>query len=396
MGCVINLIADRVIKGRIYPAMARHEARPYTAGWRQFGQHWPYTTPVRMQEYCEKHDVTIKIFDIDKFDSPAFYPVCLGFFDFAIDYFSLLPSKVSAALIKGAVKVLFLYHEGDNPRNIKNRLDALCRQHSLPITCYVFVSANSTADTLPGFVTFHDFELWYYQRNSNTPATEIHSGYRSKDFTALCRLHKWWRAVGMADLWRHQVLDNSYWSYCEAPTDSAISDCPIEVDLIPQLRWSIDKFLQQVPQFSDSSSQEERNNHSVTDTRYHSDAYCNIVFESQFDVDGSNGVFLTEKTFKPVKHGQMFFVAGPAGSLATLRSLGYEVFDGILDNRYDLEPNATRRWQLLVEAIKTAKPKLAELHNQSVPMLHHNQKLFQANKQQRLNTLIKKIHEQHS
>jgi hypothetical protein len=92
----------------------------------------------------------------------------------------------------------------------------------------------------------------------------------------------------------------------------------------------------------------------------------------------------------------MFFIAGPAGSLATLRSLGYEVFDGILDNSYDLESNATRRWQLLVEAIKTAKPKLAELHNQSVPMLQHNQKLFQANKQQRLNTLIKKIHEQHS
>ena len=36
----LNLVADRVIRGRIYPALARHEAVPYTQGWREFGQHW--------------------------------------------------------------------------------------------------------------------------------------------------------------------------------------------------------------------------------------------------------------------------------------------------------------------------------------------------------------------
>ena len=44
---------------------------------------------------------------------------------------------------------------------------------------------------------------------------------------------------------------------------------------------------------------------------------------------------LTEKTFKPIKHGQMFFVAGPAGSLQVLRDLGYRVFDSVLDNNQD-------------------------------------------------------------
>lgn len=391
----LNLVADRIIKGRIYPAMTKHEARPYTAAWRQFGQHWPYTTPVRLQEYCVQHNVSLKIFDIDSFEQPAYYPVCLGFFDFDIDYFALLPKKVFSKLCDQSIKILFLYHEGDNPQNIKNRLDLLCTNHSLSNTCYIFVSANSAADRLPGFVTFHDFELWYYQRNLNVEPTPIHSDIRSKDFVALCRLHKWWRAVAMADLWRHQLLDNSYWSYCESPTDNNISDCPIELDMIPQLRWSVTKFCEQVPQYSDSMPQDERNNHSITDHRYHRDAYCNIVMESQFDVDGSNGVFITEKTFKPIKHGQMFFIAGAAGSLQALRDLGYEVFDNILDTSYDLEPNATRRWQKLVEAIKAAKPELHNLYGRALPMLAHNQQLFVANKTARLNTLIEKIHAQH-
>lgn len=391
----LNLVADRIIKGRIYPAITRHEARPYTAAWRQFGQHWPYTTPVRMQEYCIQHNVALTVFDIDSFEKPAFYPICLGFFDFGIDYFALLPQKVFSRLIDKSIKLLFLYHEGDNPRNIKNRLDQLCANHSLSTACYVFVSANSAADQLPGFIAFHDFELWYYQRNLNVEATPVHGNSRSKDFVALCRLHKWWRAVAMADLWRQELLDNSYWSYCEAPSDNNISDSPIELDMIPQLRWAVTKFCQQVPHYSDSLPQHERNNHSITEHRYHSDAYCNIVMESQFDVDGSNGVFLTEKTFKPIKHGQMFFIAGAAGSLQALRNMGYEVFDNILDNSYDLETNATRRWQCLVESIRKAKSQLAQLHQQAVPMLIHNQQLFLANKQQRLNTLIKKIHEQH-
>lgn len=391
----LNLVTDRLVKGQMYPALATHEARPYTPGWRQFGQHWPFTTPVRMQEYCAQHQVSINICTIEHYALPAYYPICLGFFDFTIDYFALLPSTVFSKVAHSDLKVLFLYHEGDNPRQIKNRLDSLCRSHQLPDTSYVFVSANSAADSLPGFVCFHDFELWYYQRNLHTPATEIHTNARNKDFTVLCRLHKWWRAVAMADLWRQNLLDNAYWSYCEAPTDDHIHDCPIELDMIPQLRWAVSKFCQQLPHYSDSAPQEQRNDHSITDQRYHSDAYANIVMESQFDVDGSNGVFLTEKTFKPIKHGQMFFIAGAAGSLQTLRNMGYEVFDNILDNSYDLETNATRRWQSLTESIAKARPKLAQLHQQAVPMLMHNQQLFLANKQQRLNTLIKKIHEQH-
>lgn len=391
---VLNLVADRTIKGRIYPALTKHEARPYTQPWREFGQHWPYTTPLRVQEYCQQHGVEIQIFSIeDELPANTYYPICLGFFDFNIDYFSLLPEKVKFKLFLGHIRLLFMYHEGDNPRTIKNRLDTLCSQHNLPASSYVFISANTAADQISGFVTFHDFELWYYQRNLETQPLPVHTDVRNKEFTVLSRLHKSWRAAAMADLQRNHILDNSYWSYCES--GGLENDCPIEIDLIPQLRWITQKFLDNAPYNSDELPQDQRNNHAITESKYHTDSYCNIVLESQFDVDQSGGAFITEKTFKPIKHGQLFFIAGAAGSLAALRDLGYRTFDSLLDNSYDLETNHTMRWRKLVEAIKLARPNLHNIVTEAYDDIVYNQQLFVASKAQRLNRLLEQIHEQH-
>ena len=391
----LNLIADSVIKGRIYPALTQHQARPYTQAWREFGQHWPYTIPLRLQEYCNQHNVAINIYNInDSFPENTFYPVGLGFFDFSIDYFSLLPPLVFDKVKQRRIRVLFYYHEGDNPGRIKQRLNALCATHALPDDCYVFVSSNSAADRLPGFVTFNDFELWYYQRNLDTPALPVHNNVRSKEFTCLSRLHKWWRATVIADLYRKGILENSFWSYCE-PATGEDSDCPIEVDLISRLRYDRTKFLESAPYFCDDLADNDRNNHAVTVTEHYTDSYCQIVLESQFDVDQSGGAFITEKTFKPIKHGQLFFIAGGVGSLQALRDLGYRTFDHLLDNSYDNIPNPTQRWQKLAESIAKARSNLPELFSAAKQDLEHNQQLFLANKSQRLNTLIEKIHEQY-
>jgi hypothetical protein len=390
----LNLIADQIVKGRIYPALARHQARPYTQAWREFGQHWPYTTPLRLQEYCNQHSVPINIFSIhDVLPSNTFYPIGIGFFDFDIDYFELLNDDVQQRLRHGDFRLLFYYHEGDNPARIKDRLDALVEQHCLPADCYVFVSANSAADELPGFVTFHDFELWYYQRNLASEPLHIHSEPRERDFTCLSRIHKSWRATVMADMWQNGLLDNSYWSYCET-AENDDHDCPIEIDMI-SVRSKREQFLAGAPYISDELDFDQRNDHSVLVPKYHANSYCNIVLESQFDVDQSSGCFITEKTFKPIKHGQMFFVAGGAGSLQALRDLGYRVFDGVLDNRYDQEPNHTFRWIKLCESIQAAKKMLPELFEQCRADIEHNQQLFQSSKAGRLNKLLESINEQH-
>jgi len=390
---ILNLVADRVIKGRIYPALAQHEARPYTQAWREFGSHYPYTVPLRLQEYCDHHSVKLGVFGVaDPLPENAFYPIGLAFFNFDIDYFDLLTPEITQLVKNQRLQILFYYHEGDNPVRIKQRLDELAAAHHLPNRCYVFVSDNSAADAIPGFVYFDDFELWYYQRNIGSPSLPVYRQPRCRDFTVLNRLHKSWRATAMADLERSGTLTNSYWSYCES--GQLDTDNPIEIDSIDGLRAATEQFLERAPYEIDHLDQSQRNNHSLVDFRYYSDSYCNIVMETHFDADQSGGTFLTEKTFKPIKHGQMFFIAGPAGSLQALRNLGYRTFDSVLDNSYDEIQDNTQRWQALKQSLVQAKHNLIEIFNTAVPDIEHNQQLFQQLKTQRLNTLIGKIHEQ--
>lgn len=388
----LNLVADKTLKGRIYPAFAQHEARPYTQGWREFGAHYPYTIPLRLQEYCDHHGVEISIHNIDNFPKGSYYPIGLGFFDFGIDYFALLPEKVFSAVFSNELKILFYYHEGDNPQRIKTHLDTLASVYKLDSNCYKFVSANTAARNIPGFVYFNDFELWYWQRNEHTPAYAIHNEPRKHDFTVLNRLHKSWRATAMADMHRHKLLDNSYWSYCETG-DIVDADNPIQIDQFAQLRYDTQKFLAGAPYFSDTLSMAERNNHSIQEPKYYKDAYCNIVMETHFDADGSGGTFLTEKTFKPIKHGQLFFIAGPAGSLRLLRDMGYRTFDSVLDNSYDRIEDATQRWAKLLDAIQQANHRIAERFEAARADIEHNQQLFVAKKTERLNILLEQLNE---
>jgi hypothetical protein len=390
----LNLVADRTVKGRIYPALAQWEARPYTQSWREFGNYYPYTVPFRPQEYCEHHGVKINIYQAtDVLPNECYYPIGLGFFDFNIDYFGLINTALCNRIRQGDLRVLFYYHEGDNPERIKHRLDQLALDHQLLPDCYVFVSANSAADQLPGFVYFADFELWYWQRNHGQPPLAVHSEPREREFTVLNRLHKSWRATAMADLQQQGILDRSYWSYCE--TGALDNNNPIEIDLIDRLRSATEQFLSHAPYVSDELGQTERNNHAVTQSKYHVNSYCNIVMETHFDADQSGGSFLTEKTFKPIKHGQLFFVVGAMGSLQALRDLGYRTFDAVLDNSYDRIENNTQRWARLRASIQQAQHRLEDRFTAALSDIRHNQQLFQQLKTQRLNTLLEKIHEQH-
>jgi hypothetical protein len=389
----LNLIADRTVRGKIYPALARHQAEPYTQSWREFERHWPGTVPFRPQEYCEHHGIRLNIFGLtDSWPADAFYPIGLGFFDFDIDYFELLPQRVFTELQHSHIRILFYYHEGDNPLRIKQRLDALVAQHKLPQHCYRFVSGNNAAGDVEDFVYFADFELWYWHRNHATAPLAIHNQPREREFTALNRLHKSWRATIMADLLQYHVLDNSYWSYCEFGT-LVDADNPIEIDSFGSLRLAAEQFLKSAPYFSDELDQAERNNHANLVSKYFANSYCHIVLETHWDADQSGGVFLTEKTFKPIKHGQMFFVAGPAGSLQALRDMGYRTFDHVLDNSYDLEANNTDRWQMLRQAIQQAQFDLPQLFDQAIADIEHNQRLFLAPKTDRLNILLEHLNE---
>lgn len=293
------------------------------------------------------------------------------------------------------IRLLFYYHEGDNPFNIKARLDDLCRWHKLPTDCYRFVSGNTQADHIQGFVWFPDHELLFWHRNRQVLPCEIHQNQRAYKFTILNRTHKWWRATVMTDLWRQGLLDHAQWSYrTDVDCGDQIQDNPIEIDSFGDLRSHVDRFLAGCPYTCDHLTVDQQNDHHQTHTQHFSHSWCSIILETHFDADGSQGAFLTEKTFRAIKHGHPFVIVGCPGSLEALRKLGYRTFDHAMDNAYDQEINNTQRWIRLRELIAwLGQQDLAAWFESVRADVEHNQRLFAESKYSRLNNLSTQLHQ---
>jgi hypothetical protein len=198
----------------------------------------------------------------------------------------------------------------------------------------------------------------------------------------------------MTDMVRNKILLNSYWSYCTDITlTELLKDNPIEMDIL-KIRSDVNNFLEGAPYTCDTQTAEQHNDHSQIESTHYLDAYCNIVLETHYDADQSGGAFLTEKTFKPIKHGQPFVIVGPPGSLSALRKLGYRTFDHAIDNSYDTIQNNTQRWQKTLQTIQQIQQQdMSAWFQNCISDIEHNQQLFLSSKYARLNSLLERLND---
>jgi hypothetical protein len=396
---MFNFVFDRRNDSRPYPNLAPMMDNPHDS-YHGMGDTWPYIAPCRLLLYCQDHQYPVNISYVDEpLPENAWYPIGLAWFDYSQDYFAQLSARVQEWLKKHKLKILFYYHEGDNPLKEKDRLDQLCAQHELPTDCYRFISGNTQAENIKGFVYFPDHELFYWRNavkwnDRSMPGCSYHDRPRTHRYTALNRLHKWWRATIMADLRRQDLLNNSYWSYNNIDMGDLAEDNPIEIDSIVDLRESLKEFLKYAPHSCDQLTEQEHNSHWTLVPEHYDDAYCNLVFETLYDAEQSGGAFISEKTFKPIRHAQPFIIFGTTHSLKTLKQLGYRTFDHVLDNNYDYEVNNTQRYLKTLETLKTLDQQ--DLHAWYVSCrddILHNQQVFLSSKFDRLNTLEEKLNQ---
>jgi hypothetical protein len=295
------------------------------------------------------------------------------------------------------LRILFYYHEGESPKKILVRLDHLCRQAGLTADVYRLVSGNTVAATLERCCYFNDHELLYYMRNRAIPAKPpefLKTGVPMKEsFLLLSRLHKWWRATVVTDLQRQGLLRSAVWSYNTAITaGDRAEDCPVDLDLL-DIRSDIDLFLSKGPYRCDDLDAAAHNDHGQHVQSHYDATACSIVLETLFATEYNRGTFLTEKTWKCIKHGHPFVLFAPPGSLAELRRMGYRTFDSVLDNSYDTLDNPTQRYLSAVRSIhKLSQWNPEQLYNACVPDLAHNQQVFLATKWDRLNSLYERLH----
>lgn len=102
-----------------------------------------------------------------------------------------------------------------------------------------------------------------------------------------------------------------------------------------------------------------------------------LVAETLFS---TNKIQLTEKVFKPMVMSQPFIIWGAPGTLAYLRDYGFQTFDHVWPEVYDLEQDHDRRMQMLVDLVNKiaslSSDQYRKLYQKCLPIIEHNRKRF--------------------
>ena len=102
-----------------------------------------------------------------------------------------------------------------------------------------------------------------------------------------------------------------------------------------------------------------------------------LVSETLFD---ESKIHATEKVFKPMVMKQPFILFATAGTLDYLKSYGFQTFDSVWDEKYDLEKNPTKRMKKVVKLITDLYHKtdseFNDIMNKCQQIVDHNQQHF--------------------
>ena len=135
-------------------------------------------------------------------------------------------------------------------------------------------------------------------------------------------------------------------------------------NVIPQLS-TIPLYKQAIPDDHPSTF----NDHTYNNIAF-SDTYLNIITESSV----KPGVFLTEKTFKALAAGQLFFIVGNSRSIESLENLGFECFRKDLFHLYDtLDNNWVTRVDLMFDNLNHIHDFIESIYFDNRREIAHNQ-----------------------
>ena len=359
----------------------------------------PYVMPMTLHKFLDNHLINYDIVDIEDADYSAWYNVNLYFFDFNCDYFTYLNPMVLYKIRHKELRLLFTYGEPDDPYAIDKRLRELCEIHDIDRESIFFISGNTVADSIDGMAYVCESEYLFEIQNTVVPEPTIFER-KTRKYTCLNRVHKQYRKEFVYNLWRNNLIEDAYVSYGNVINKDVREDFSITNG---RFLWCLGykrnmdfvqpEFESMLPLSADNLNTDEHNDHSMSVDYLFTDSYWNIVMETYLDATG--GVFLTEKTFKPIKYGQPFVILGTTNSLQYLKDHGYKTFSPWIDESYDQLIDVRERWLAVWDIVKQLSDvSLEDLHKQHTEMtsvILHNQAWFKRNKQQELERALKRL-----
>jgi len=345
----------------------------------------------RLYYYLHQCKIPVSIVHIDTAPLNSWYLMVLGFFDHECDYFNLIPAPVYKRLQCKEIKVVFTYHEGDNPRNIRMRLDYWCDQHGIEPSLVWLISGNSSADAVFNCAYWSELEFMYWRSVDLRSGGILHKQHRSKQYMALCRIDKIWRNAFMSTLWAKGLHQQGYFSYnqIDLGNEDDYYGCALNNEYLEELQPQMDAFITAGPFRADELDTKQHNTYAVNPENMYEDSYFNIVLETVLDTDNSGGAFVTEKTFKPIFNNQFFVQVASAGTLAHLRDLGYQTFGMCIDEHYDTIVNHQERFDAVLElTCDLISQDLHSVYTKLSPVIRHNHHVFKQGMAHRLQAVV--------
>jgi len=228
--------------------------------------------------------------------------------------------------------------------------------------------------------------LWPYYR-INFENFDFTSIKVDKRFSIFSRRYTYWRRNLYLDLLIRDILPNTTYTFSNLHPD--IDD--------PK---SLEQMLENLPDYMEDhkttiSNWFENDLYSINFddpfnpqiTKLMQKAAINIVLETHI-IEQSNGVSLTEKTYKPILLKKPFLVYGIPNILGMLRENGFRTFHGIIDESYDsIQDENERRLAIIQEVDRLNKldiDSFTSVLKQCESICEHNFEVFEYYKNRQL------------
>lgn len=184
---------------------------------------------------------------------------------------------------------------------------------------YIIISSNPADHLIEPNIIFYPY--YYYgsiEVNRQTPLDEIKLE-RNYLLSSLNRVPRPHRILTYLTFNKKPYFDKCLFSL-HAPFDEYSDPNALKLDADTLTEWDLLK---------DSLPKQRRVDLSSRDDAY-TDSYINLITESNV----APGVYITEKTWKPVSVGQLFLLMGSPNSIAFLKDCGVDVYEDYIDHKY--------------------------------------------------------------
>jgi len=191
---------------------------------------------------------------------------------------------------------------------------------------------------------------------------------KPKMFDALLGLHRPHRQFVYDHVNASDIKDQVFMTYHGSSLeDNSKFIYEPEIEFMPdkKLSWTIDNVMYYGYEKSLSM---------IVPITIYNQTYYSLVAETNYF---NHFNFYTEKIVKPLMAGRLFVAIAGQHYLKNLRGMGYQTFDSIIDESYDLEADQEVRWTMALAQVRELCARdPQEVYGKIAPVIEHNKKLI--------------------